>query len=70
MKLCGIDNADDTRHFDIPMKSIRYLTVEKSSNDNPDRFFLKAVGFRDRISIKQETYKEIVEHLEKYLPTK
>lgn len=69
MKMCGIDNYDDSRHFDFPMKSIRYVCVEKSQNpERDDMFYLKAVGFRDRIRITEQTYREVLDWLKDYQP--
>ena len=56
MKVCGVDNHNNTKHFVFPGKHIRYLTVDKGSEGIEDKFFIKVLGFRDRIRIDSKTF--------------
>ncbi len=55
MVMYGFDNKENNRHFEIPTKFLRYLSVE-SANTEQARFFVKALGFKNRIELNKETY--------------
>ena len=64
MKMIGIDNIANDRHFDIPIKFIRYSVVE--TRNDVAKFYVKSLGFKDRIEVTQETYKLVIDVLEEY----
>jgi hypothetical protein len=57
MDLIGVDNVDNKKHFVFPVKHIRYITVEKETST--PKYYVKVLGFRDRISISEEMFNEV-----------
>ena len=66
MELCGFENLAGTKKFDFPVKQLRYAVIEKQKDREgvvTERFFVKALGFKDRIEVSVETHKVVIDAL-------